>query len=74
MEERVVGSSSIIIRMLPIRRLAIAAAGQRGSGGPELAAGIARVKSAKSIGVSAENWAFAQTGPSAPKRAGPHRD
>ncbi|MEQ1949574.1 MAG: hypothetical protein ABL995_20450 [Bryobacteraceae bacterium] len=55
LEERKLGSSSIIIRMSAIRKLAGEAA-DNGLLAPELAAGIARVKSAKSVGVRTGNW------------------
>jgi site-specific recombinase XerC len=55
LEERGLGSSSIIVRMSAIRKLAVEAT-DNGLLAPELAAGIARVKSAKSIGVRAGNW------------------
>src|SRR5580692_5116897 len=55
LEERKLGSSSIIIRMSAIRKLAAEAA-DNGLLAPELAAGIARVKSAKTIGVRMVNW------------------
>jgi site-specific recombinase XerC len=55
LEERGLGSSSIIIRMSAIRKLAVEAT-DNGLLAPELAAGIQRVKSAKSIGVRAGNW------------------
>src|ERR1700684_3973860 len=55
LEERHLGSSSIIVRMSAIRKLAVEAT-DNGLLAPELAAGIARVKSAKSIGVRAGNW------------------
>ena len=55
LEARGLGSSSIIIRMSSIRKLAAEAA-DNGLLAPELAAGIARVKSAKSVGVRAGNW------------------
>jgi site-specific recombinase XerC len=55
LEARGLGSSSIIIRMSAIRKLASEAA-DNGLLAPELAAGIARVKSAKSVGVRAGNW------------------
>jgi len=54
-EERKLGSSSIIVRMSAIRKLAVEAT-DNGLLAPELAAGIQRVKSAKSIGVRAGNW------------------
>ena len=55
LEERKLGSSSIIVRMSAIRKLAVEAA-DNGLLGPELAAGIQRVKSAKSVGVRMGNW------------------
>jgi site-specific recombinase XerD len=55
LDERGLGSSSIIIRMSAIRKLAVEAT-DNGLLAPELAAGIQRVKSAKSIGVRAGNW------------------
>src|SRR6266446_10467145 len=55
LEERRLGSSSIIIRMSAIRKLAAEAA-DNGMLAPELAAGISRVKSAKSKGVRVGNW------------------
>jgi len=55
LEARGLGSSSIIIRMSAIRKLATEAA-DNGLLAPELAAGISRVKSAKSIGVRTGNW------------------
>lgn len=55
LEERGLASSSIIVRMPAIRKLAVEAT-DNGLPAPELAAGIQRVKSAKSIGVRAGNW------------------
>ena len=55
LEARGLGSSSIIIRMSAIRKLAVEAA-DNGLLAPELAAGISRVKSAKSIGIRVGNW------------------
>lgn len=55
LEERKLGRSSIIVRMSAIRKLAVEAT-ENGLLAPELAAGIQRVKSAKSIGVRAGNW------------------
>jgi site-specific recombinase XerD len=55
LEERRLGSSSIIIRMSAIRKLAAEAA-DNGLLDPELAAGISRVKSAKSVGIRVGNW------------------
>jgi len=55
LDERGLGSSSIIVRMSAIRKLAVEAT-DNGLLAPELAAGIRRVKSAKSIGVRMGNW------------------
>jgi len=55
LEARGLGWSSIIIRMSAIRKLAVEAA-DNGLLAPELAAGIARVKSAKSVGIRVGNW------------------
>src|SRR6202049_2386023 len=55
LEARGLGSSSIIIRMSAIRKLA-AEASDNGLLAPELAAGIGRVQSAKSVGIRAGNW------------------
>ncbi len=55
LEARGLGSSSIIIRMSAIRKLAVEAS-DNGLLAPELAAGIARVKSAKSIGIRVGDW------------------
>src|SRR5262245_31421479 len=55
LEARRLGSSSIIIRMSAIRKLAGEAA-DNGLLAPELAAGIARVKSVKSTGIRVGNW------------------
>src|ERR1700736_4784859 len=55
LEARSLGSSSIIIRMSAIRKLAAEAA-DNGLLAPELAAGIARVRSAKSVGIRMGNW------------------
>jgi len=59
LEERGLGSSSIIIRMSAIRKLAAEAA-DNGILAPELAAGISRVKSAKSVGIRTGNWLSAR--------------
>src|SRR5579863_9915364 len=59
LENRALGSSSIIIRMSAIRKLAAEAA-DNGLIAPELAAGIARVKSAKSVGIRTGNWLSAR--------------
>jgi integrase len=55
LEERGLGSSSIIIRMSAIRKLAAEAA-DNGLLAPELAQGISRVKSVKSTGIRVGNW------------------
>jgi integrase len=55
LETRGLGSSSIIIRMSAIRKLAAEAA-DNGLLAPELAAGISRVKSVKSTGIRVGNW------------------
>ena len=55
LEARGLGSSSIIIRMSAIRKLAAEAA-DNGLLAPELAAGVARVKSAKTQGIRTGNW------------------
>jgi site-specific recombinase XerD len=55
LEERRLGSSSIIIRMSAIRKLATEAA-DNGLLAPELALGISRVKSVKSTGIRVGNW------------------
>jgi site-specific recombinase XerC len=54
-EARGLGSSSIIIRISAIRKLAGEAA-DNGLLAPELAAGISRVKSAKTQGIRTGNW------------------
>src|SRR5215469_8554687 len=59
LEERRLGSPSIIVRMSAIRKLAAEAA-DNGVFAPELAAGIARVKSAKSVGIRMGNWLSAR--------------
>jgi site-specific recombinase XerD len=71
LEARGLGSSSIIIRMSAIRKLAVEAA-DNGLLAPELAAGIVRVKSVKSTGIRVGNWLSlrqAQTLLSAPDTA-----
>jgi site-specific recombinase XerD len=55
LEARGLGSVSINVRITAVRKLAAEAA-DNGLLAPELAAGIARVKSAKSIGVRTGNW------------------
>src|SRR5437879_10947559 len=59
LEARGLGSSSIIIRMSAIRKLAAEAA-DNGLLAPELAAGIARVKSARSVGIRTGTWLSAR--------------
>src|ERR1700680_4839510 len=55
LEARGLGSSSVIVRMSAIRKLAAEAA-DNGLLDPELAAGISRVKSVKSVGIRVGNW------------------
>src|SRR6478736_5464506 len=55
LEDWRLGSSIIIIRMLAIRKLAAEAA-DNGLLAPELAAGISRVRSAKTQGIRTGNW------------------
>jgi len=55
LEDRRLGSSSIIIRMSAIRKLAGEAV-DNGLLAPDLAAGISRVKSVKSVGIRTGNW------------------
>src|SRR5271163_2036508 len=55
LEARELGSSSIIIRMSAIRKLAGEAA-DNGILAPEIAQGISRVKSVKSTGIRVGNW------------------
>src|SRR6202158_268028 len=55
LEARGLGSSSIIIRMSAIRKLAAEAA-DNGLLAPELAQGISRVRSVKSTGIRVGNW------------------
>ncbi len=55
LEARGLGSSSIIIRMSAIRKLAAEAA-DNGLLAPEIAAGISRAKSVKSTGIRVGNW------------------
>jgi len=55
LEARALGSVSINVRITAMRKLAVEAA-DNGLLAPELAAGIARVKSAKSTGVRMGNW------------------
>src|SRR5256885_8620529 len=69
LEARGLGSSSIIIRMSAIRKLAAEAA-DNGLLDPELAAGISRVKSVKSVGIPNRQLAIAPAGPGTPLCAG----
>src|SRR5580693_705945 len=55
LEARGLGSSSIIIRMSAIRKLAAEAA-DNGLLAADMAAGIARVRSAKSVDIRMGNW------------------
>jgi integrase len=55
LEARGLGSISINVRITAVRKLAVEAV-DNGLLAPELAAGIARVKSAKAIGVRTGNW------------------
>src|SRR5579872_7461718 len=55
LEARGLGSVSINVRITAVRKLAAEAA-DNGILAPELAAGIARVKSAKSVGIRTGNW------------------
>jgi hypothetical protein len=71
LEERGLGSSSIIIRMSAIRKLAVEAT-DNGLLAPELAAGIARVKKREVHRRSRRKLAFAEAGADAPERAGYH--
>ena len=68
LEDRGLGSSSIIIRMSAIRKLAAEAA-DNGLLAPELAAGIARVRSAKSVGIRVGNWLSVRQAQSLPQPA-----
>ena len=71
LEDRKLGSSSIIIRMSAIRKLAAEAA-DNGLLAPELATGIARVKSAKTQGIRNGELAIAATSPGFAERARHH--
>src|SRR6202171_3722946 len=66
LEDRRLGSSSIIIRMSAIRKLAAEAA-DNGLLAPELAAGISRVKSAKTQGIRTGNWLSQRQGQGPPR-------
>jgi hypothetical protein len=68
LDERGLGSSSIIVRMSAIRKLAVEAM-DNGLLAPELAAGIQRVKSAKTLGVRTGNWLNTKRSTGAPERA-----
>src|SRR6476646_484691 len=59
LEARGLGSVSINVRITAVRKLAVEAA-DNGLLAPELAAGIARVKSAKPMGRRLGNWLSAQ--------------
>src|ERR1035441_9950802 len=59
LEGRGLGSVSINVRITAVRKLAVEAA-DNGLLAPELAAGITRVKGAKSVGVRVGNWLSVQ--------------
>src|SRR5450755_2370833 len=59
LEARQLGSVSINVRITAVRKLAVEAA-DNGLLAPELAAGITRVKGAKSKGVRVGNWLSVQ--------------
>jgi site-specific recombinase XerC len=59
LEARGLGSVSISVRITAVRKLAVEAA-DNGLLAPELAAGISRVKGAKSKGVRVGNWLSVQ--------------
>src|ERR1017187_9375903 len=59
LEARALGSVSINVRITAVRKLAVEAA-DNGLLAPELAAGISRVKGAKSVGVRVGNWLTVQ--------------
>src|ERR1035441_5908229 len=59
LEARALGAVSINVRITAVRKLAVEAA-DNGLPAPELAAGITRVKGAKSIGVRVGNWLSVQ--------------
>jgi site-specific recombinase XerD len=59
LETRGLGSVSINVRITAVRKLAVEAA-DNGLLAPELAAGITRVKGAKSVGVRVGNWLSVQ--------------
>jgi site-specific recombinase XerD len=59
LEARMLGSVSINVRITAVRKLAVEAA-DNGLLAPELAAGITRVKGAKSVGVRTGNWLSVQ--------------
>jgi hypothetical protein len=69
LEERKLGSSSIIIRMSAIRKPAAEAA-DNGILTPDLAAGIARVRSAKSVGIRVGKLAVGAASSNVAQRAG----
>jgi len=61
LEQKNLAPSTIKVRLAAVRRLAYEAA-DRGLLSPELAAGIARVKGAKRLGVRIGNWLTAEQG------------
>src|SRR5580698_2758803 len=73
LEARGLGSVSINVRITAVRKLAVEAA-DNGLLAPELAAGITRVKGAKSKGVRVGNWLSVQQAQKAPERARRHND
>jgi predicted phosphoadenosine phosphosulfate sulfurtransferase len=73
LEARGLGSVSINVRITAVRKLAAEAA-DNALLAPELAAGIARVKSAKSMGGRTGNWLSLKAGAGAPERPGHHDD
>src|ERR1700722_5487122 len=73
LETRGLGSISINVRITAVRKLAVEAV-DNGLLAPELAAGIARVKSAKSIRGTHRQLAVSEAGAGATERAGHHND
>src|SRR5580692_5881096 len=69
LEDRKLGSSSIIVRVSAIRKVAAEAA-DNGLLAPELAAGISRVKSAKTQGIRVGNWLSLRQSRSEERRVG----
>jgi len=69
LEDRRLGSSSIIIRMSAIRKLAAEAA-ENGLARSRSGAGISRGKSAKTLGIRTGNWLSQRQGAGAAERPG----